>query len=86
MLREYARALARARVCRASADAPHGALLAMIHVQLGELEDARTEVAEVLRLDPTFIISGTAFPWPHSRIRRTTSVSFGALRKAGLPD
>jgi adenylate cyclase len=61
-------------------------LLAATHAQLGQVEEARAEAAKILRLGPSFTISGvgrrlSAFksPWDDKQF-------FDGLRKAGLPE
>jgi adenylate cyclase len=54
--------------------------------QLGQLDEAHAEAAEVLRLDPKYTIDGTQ---KHiSRFKRPEDAEhfFDGLRKAGLPE
>jgi adenylate cyclase len=59
--------------------------LAATYAQLGRLEEARAEAAEVVRLQPDYTITGmrriVAFKDP-----KDDKHFFGALRKAGLPE
>jgi adenylate cyclase len=87
MLEEYSQALSVVRdyVSRAP-ERPWGhALLAMAHAQMGQLEQARAAAAEVLRLDPTFTIAGTARLLAAFKEAKDDKHFFDALRKAGLP-
>jgi len=88
MLKEYSQALAVLRdfVFRVP-QLPWGHLyLAMTHARLGQIEEARAEIAEVLRIDPDIRIS-----WP---VRTLTAFKhakddkhfYDALRRAGLPE
>jgi adenylate cyclase len=54
--------------------------------QLGQLNEAHAEAAEVLRLDPKFTIDGTQRQF--SRFKRPEDAAhfFDGLRKAGLPE
>src|SRR5262249_53570216 len=60
-------------------------LLASACAQLGQLEEARTEAAEVLRINPSFTIEGykriLAYKDPKDVEHR-----LDGLRKAGLPE
>src|SRR5262249_61833415 len=62
MLKQYSQALLLLRdfVSQAPESRNGHALLAATHAQLGQLEDARAQVAEVLRLQPNYTITGTA--------------------------
>ncbi len=57
----------------------------MILAQLGQLEETPAEAAEVLRLDPTFTISGTAKSLAVFKHAKDHEHFFGPLRKTGLP-
>src|SRR5262245_19133049 len=61
MLKEYALALPAVRDCVLRAPNLRGGHvgLAIIYAQLGEIEKARAEAAEVLRIQPTYTNSGT---------------------------
>jgi adenylate cyclase len=61
MLKQYSDALSLEQACVArspNARAPHSALAA-IYAQLGRIDEARAEAAEVLRIEPTYTINGT---------------------------
>jgi tetratricopeptide (TPR) repeat protein len=49
------------------------AFLAATYAQLGRMEDARAEAAEVLRLNPRYSISGTQKRYPFSSAQKTWS-------------
>jgi len=59
--------------------------LAATHAQLGQLEEAQAEVAEMLRLHPGFTVAGMVriSPLKHARDRNHYH---DGLRKAGLPE
>jgi adenylate cyclase len=88
MLDQYGDAL---RVLRSGVmQAPNArfgrAALAATHVRLGQLEEARAQASEVLRIEPTYTIDRT-----ERTLRRFSSPEhaqkyFGDLRKAGLPE
>jgi adenylate cyclase len=88
MLKEYAQALPPLRECASRAPnirEAHGWLAASL-AQLGRLDEARAEAAEVLRIDPKYTIDGT-----HRRLalfKRPEDAEhlFDGLRKAGLPE
>jgi len=88
MLEQYSQALPLLR--NYVAQAPTWLLghttLAAILAQMGHVEESRAEAAEVLRLYPSFTISGVtrriaAFKYP-----RDEKHFFDALRMAGLPE
>jgi adenylate cyclase len=56
------------------------------YAQLGQLEKARQEIVEVLRLDPTFTIDGKERRLKHFRLSGDAEHYFDGLRKAGLPE
>jgi hypothetical protein len=61
-------------------------LLAATHAQLGNIEQARAEAAEVLRIDPKWTIDGMqALVTPFKRPEDAEHF-FDGLRKAGLPE
>jgi adenylate cyclase len=64
---------------------PAHARLAATHAQLGNVDKARAEAAEVLRIDPTWTIEGrqALFPFKHPE---DAEHNFDGLRKAGLPE
>ncbi|NOJ39621.1 adenylate/guanylate cyclase domain-containing protein [Bradyrhizobium australiense] len=61
------------------------AFLAATYAQLGRLEDAHTEAAEVLRLNPTYSISGTQKRVSVLKRAEDMEHLVDGLRKAGLP-
>ena len=88
MLGQYldAVSLLRAGVLRAPNARFGRAALAAAYVQLGQLEDARAQATEVLRIEPTYTIDQT-----ERTLRRFSSPQhvesyFGDLRTAGLPE
>jgi adenylate cyclase len=88
VLRQYAQALPLLRECASRGPnfpAVH-VLLAATHAQLGNIEQARAEAAEVLRIDPKWTIDGTqALVTPFKRPEDAEHF-FDGLRKAGLPE
>jgi adenylate cyclase len=88
MLREYAQALPPLRECTSRApDMSLGHVwLAANLAQLGQLDQAHAEAAEVLRIDPKYTIDGTQRRL--ARFKRPEDVEhfFDGLRKAGLPE
>jgi adenylate cyclase len=86
-LEQYAEALPLLRECVLRAPNyfhAHG-WLAATYARLGQLEEARAEVAEMLRLHPAATIAGLArlSPLKHAKDRKHYH---DALRKAGLPE
>jgi adenylate cyclase len=86
-LKAYAEALPLLRECVSRAPnlrAGH-TWLAASYAQLGQLDYARAEAAEVLRIDPNYTIHGTA---PTSPFKHPEDAEhyFDGLRKAGLPE
>jgi tetratricopeptide (TPR) repeat protein len=71
MLKQYSQALPLLRDY--VSQAPNGrsghAWLAATHAQLGQLEEARAEAAEVLRLQPNYTIAGTTRSLPRPQPR-----------------
>jgi adenylate cyclase len=61
------------------------AILAATYAQLGQLEDAYAEAAEVLRLNPRYTISGTQKRVSNFKHAEDTDHLVEGLRKAGLP-
>src|SRR5262245_37087570 len=88
MLKDYSRALAILQdyVYRVPGAAFGRSLLAATHAQLGQLDAARAEAAELLRLRPGYTISGTARRLATFKRRTDEKHFFDALRKAGLPE
>jgi adenylate cyclase len=60
--------------------------LAAILAQLGRLDEARAEAAEVLRLDPKYTIDGTQKRLALNKRPEDTEHLLDGLRKAGLPE
>jgi adenylate cyclase len=60
--------------------------LAASLAQLGRLDEARAEAAEVLRIDPTFTINGTQRRFSLFKRPEDAEHIFDGLRKAGLPE
>ena len=54
--------------------------------QLGRLDEARAEAAEVLRLDPKYTIDGTQRRLFLHKRPEDAEHFFDGLRKAGLPE
>jgi adenylate cyclase len=85
LLGDYARALASLRECalRAPNFLACRVWLAAAHAQLGQLDEARVHVGEILRINPNYSMAGSVV----SRLfRRPEDVEhlFAGLRKAGL--
>jgi len=59
---------------------PH---LAVCYAELGQLEEARAEGTEILRLNPTFTLAGMERHWP-MKDPAVMERHLAALRKAGL--
>ena len=59
--------------------------LAATYAQLGQLDNARAQAAEVLRIEPFYTINGSP---PISVLKRPEDIEHIAdgLRKAGLPE
>jgi adenylate cyclase len=62
------------------------AFLAATYAQLGQLEDAHAEVAEVLRLNPKYTIGGTQKQVSSFKRAEDIEHVFAGLRKAGFPE
>ena len=88
MLKEYAQALSAARECVSrAADLRAGhTVLAATYAQLGQMEEARAEAVEVLRVQPNFTISGTVRQLVAFKDPEDDKHCFEGLRKAGLPE
>jgi adenylate cyclase len=86
MLKQYAEALPylRESVSRAPNVRAGRIWLAATYGQLGQLENARREADAVLRIDPSYTITGTP---PVTALRRPEDIEHisEGLRKAGLP-
>jgi adenylate cyclase len=88
MLEQYSQALPLLRECASRAPnfrAGH-VFLAATYAQLGEIEQARAEAAEVLRIDPKFTIDGTQARLTPFKRPENAEHLFDGLRKAGLPE
>jgi hypothetical protein len=83
-LRDAARLLRECVSCLPKLQFPH-VMLAYAYSQSGQLEEARREAAEVLRINPGFTIESwkslEAFKYPKDIEHR-----LDGLRKAGLPE
>jgi len=88
MLKDYSTALAILQdyVSRVPGAAFGHSLLAATHAQLGQLEEARAEATELLRLRPGYTISETTRRLAVFRRPTDANHFFDALRKAGLPE
>jgi adenylate cyclase len=88
MLKRYAEALPLLRECISRAPDMRGAhvWLAATHAQLDQLEEARTEAAEVLRIEPKYTIDGTQRRLNSFKFPKDAEHFFDGLRKAGLPE
>ena len=88
MLKDYSRALTILQdyVSRVPGAAFGHSFLAGTHAQLGQLNEARAEAAELLRLSPGYTISGTARRLAAFKRPTDEKHFFDALRKAGLPE
>ncbi len=88
MLKEYSQALAVLRdyVFRVP-QLPWGHLyLAMTHARLDQVEEARAEIVELLRIDPDIRISWPARTLTAFKHAKDDKHFYDALRKAGLPE
>jgi hypothetical protein len=56
--------------------------LASVYAHAGQLEEARAEAAELLRINPGFTIES----WPPNKDPKDAKHDFGELRKAGLTE
>ena len=88
MLKQYSQALPLLRECASRAPNMRSShvWLAITYAQLGNIEQARAEAAEVLRTEPKWTIEGT---WARmSCLKRTEDAEhiLDGLRKAGLPE
>ena len=88
MLKEYSRALPPLRDCvsRAPGVREAHAWLAATLAQLGRHDEAHAEAAEVLRIDPKFMIDGTQRRLSLLKRPEDAEHMFDGLRKAGLPE
>jgi adenylate cyclase len=88
MLKEYSLALPLLRECASRAPnfrAGH-VFLAAAYAQLGNIEQARAEAAEVLRIEPRYTIQVTQARLTPFKRPEDTEHLFDGLRKAGLPE
>ena len=88
MLKEYPQALAALRDCASWAPNFRSgrAWLAATHAQLGQMEEARAEAAEVIRILPEYTIGGTARRLAVFKFAKDAEHFADGLRKAGLPE
>jgi len=88
MLKQYSQALGALRdyVSRAPEHRFAHSLLAATHAQLGQIKEARAEVAEVLRIEPQYTIEGTQKLISNFKRPEDAEHYFDGLRKAGLPE
>jgi len=88
MLKDYSRALTvlQGYVSRVPGAVFGHSFLAATYAQLGQLDRARAEAAELLRLLPGYTISGTARRLVTFKRPTDEKHLFDALRKAGLPE
>ena len=88
MLKEYSEALPPLREC--TSRAPNLSLghvwLAATLAQLGRLDEAGAEAAEVLRIDPKYTIDGTSRRLALFKRPEDAEHFLDGLRKAGLPE
>jgi len=87
VLKEYAQALPALRDCVSRAPnllAGHF-WLAATYAQMGRMEDARGEAAEILRVQPTYSIGGSQRAMAFKNAEDDQHYVDG-LRKAGLPE
>ena len=87
MLKHYGEAVHWLRECvlRLPNLQTHHLSLAGAYAQLGQLEEARKEAAEVLRINPGFTIEG----WKRIMVHKDPKDAehrLDGLRKAGLPE
>jgi adenylate cyclase len=87
-LKEYSEALPPLRefASRASNVSQGHIWLAATLAQLGRLDEARAEAAEVLRIDPKYTIDGTQRRMALYKRPEDAEHLFDGLRKAGLPE
>jgi Flp pilus assembly protein TadD len=88
MLKEHSRALPPLRECtsRAPKMRQSHVWLAANLAQLGRLDEAHAEAAEVLRIDPNYTIDGTQRQMALFKRPEDAEHLFDGLRKAGLPE
>jgi adenylate cyclase len=88
MLKEYSQALPPLRefASRGSKVSQGHIWLAANLVQLGRLDEARAEAAEVLRIDPKYTIDGTQRRLATHKRPEDAEHLLDGLRKVGLPE
>jgi adenylate cyclase len=88
MLKEYSQALPplREQVSRAPNFRAGHVFLAATYAQLGNIEAAKAEAAEVLRIEPTYTIEGTQARLTGFKRPEDAEHLFDGLRKSGLPE
>ena len=88
LLKQYSEAQRWLRQCTARApNHQYGhAFLAATYAQLGQLEDARAEAAEVLRVNPKYSIGETQKRVSFFKRSEDMEHLIDGLRKAGLPE
>jgi len=88
MLKQHSQALSLLRDYVAQVPTLRGGhgLLAATYAQLGQVEKARAEAAEVLRLGPSFTISGAGRRLSAFKSPQDDKHFFDGLSKAGLPE
>lgn len=88
MLKQYCSALSLEQACVArspNARAPH-CVLAATYAQLGRIDEAGAEAAEVLRIEPTYTINRTQKRLSVFKFSEHAEHFFNGLREAGLPE
>jgi adenylate cyclase len=88
MLKQYSQALPLLQECASrmpKSRIPH-CLLAATYAQLGDIEKARAEAAEALRIEPQYTIEGTQARMTAFKRTEDAEHFFDGLRKAGLPE
>ena len=88
MLKQYSKALPWLRECASRSPnmrAGHN-WLAATYAQLGDVEKARAEAAEALRIDPRWTIEGAGRQLNAFKRTQDAEHFFDGLRKAGLPE
>jgi adenylate cyclase len=88
MLKQYSQALPLLRECVSRAPTFLGGhcWLAATYAQLGNIEKARAEAAEALRIDPKYTIERTQTRVSAFKHTKDAEHYFDGLRKAGLPE
>ena len=88
LLKQYSQALPWLRECTSRSPnlrASH-CWLAATYAQLGNIEKARAEAAEALRIDPRWTIEGAGMRLNTFKRAEDAEHYFDGLRKAGLPE